>query len=90
MKDSRSSKLRRLEHHVTNTHVVLGVEKTPNKAEATVHVSGGVLHAESVEDAMCVAIDALVDKLGRLIKRQNEKPTGPHENEGGRKVRAGN
>ena len=87
-----SSKLKRLERHfdhVTNTNVVLSVEKTRQKAEATVHVSGGSLHAEAVEGDMYAAIDALADKLDRQIKRHKEKLTNHHEKEGGLKVREG-
>ena len=87
-----SSKLKRLERHfdhVTNTNVVLSVEKTLQKAEATVHVSGGSLHAEAVEGDMYAAIDALADKLDRQIKRHKEKLTNHHEKEGGLKVREG-
>ena len=87
-----SSKLKRLERHfdhVTNTNVVLSVEKTRQKAEATVHVSGGSLHAEAVEGDMYAAIDALADKLVRQIKRHKEKLTNHHEKEGGLKVREG-
>lgn len=87
-----SSKLKRLERHfdhVTNTNVVLSVEKTRQRAEATVHVSGGSLHAEAVEGDMYAAIDALADKLDRQIKRHKEKLTNHHEKEGGLKVREG-
>ena len=87
-----SSKLKRLERHfdhVTNSNVVLSVEKTCQKAEATVLVSGGSLHAEAVEGAMYAAIDALADKLDRQIKRHKEKLTNHHEKEGGLKAREG-
>lgn len=90
LKDYVSSKLKRLERHfdhVTNTNVVLSVEKTRQKAEATVHVSGGSLRAEAVESDMYAAIDALADKLDRQIKRHKEKLTNHHEKEGGLKVR---
>ena len=39
-----NSKMERLERHfdhVTDTHVVLSVEKLRHKAEATLHISGG-------------------------------------------------
>ena len=92
LKDYVSNKLKRLERHfdhVTNTRVVLSVEKTRQKAEATVHVSGGSLHAEAVEGDMYAAIDMLADKLDRQIKRHKEKLTDHHEKEGGLKVREG-
>lgn len=79
-----TTKLRRLERHydhVTNAHVVLTVEKLTKKAEATVHVSGGQLFADSKKDDMYAAIDGLVDKLDRQIKRHKEKVTDHHKNE---------
>ena len=85
LKEYVSSKLRRLERHydhVTNAHVVLSVEKLTKKAEATVHVSGGQLFADSRKDDMYAAIDGLVDKLDRQIKRHKEKLTDHHKWEG--------
>lgn len=89
LKDYVSTKLKRLERHfdhVTNTHVVLSVEKTRQKAEATVHLTGGSLHAEAVKPDLYAAIDALADKLDRQIKRHKEKLTDHHEKQGGLKV----
>ncbi|MBA3582620.1 MAG: ribosome-associated translation inhibitor RaiA [Gammaproteobacteria bacterium] len=76
-------KMDRLERHfdhVTKVHVVLGVEKTRHKAEATLHVPGGQgnLHANSVNDDMYAAIDALIDKLDRQILKHKEKVTDHH------------
>ena len=79
-----TTKLRRLERHydhVTNAHVVLSVEKLTKKAEATIHVSGGQLFADSKKDDMYAAIDGLVDKLDRQIKRHKEKVTDHHKGE---------
>ncbi|HKK06524.1 MAG TPA: ribosome-associated translation inhibitor RaiA [Gammaproteobacteria bacterium] len=78
LRDYVSEKLERLERHfdhVTNVHVVLCVEKLRNKAEATVHISGGSLYAEADEQDMYAAIDALADKLDRQIKKHKEKMT---------------
>ena len=85
-----NSKLQRLERHfdhVTNAHVVLSVEKLRQKAEATVHVSGGNLHAAAIQEDMYAAIDALIDKLDRQIKRHKEKLSNHHGKEGGLKAR---
>ena len=71
-----NSKMERLERHfdhVTDIHVVLGVEKLRHKAEATMHISGGTIFAEAVEENMYAAIDALVDKLDRQILKHKEK-----------------
>lgn len=73
-----SEKFARVERHfdnLTDIHVILTVEKLRHKAEATVNVPGETLFAESVEDDMYVAIDTLVDKLDRQVKKFKEKLT---------------
>jgi putative sigma-54 modulation protein len=80
-----NSKMERLERHfdhVTDIHVVLGVEKLRHKAEATMHISGGTIFADAVEENMYAAIDALVDKLDRQLKKHKEKITDHHRSEG--------
>jgi len=81
-----SSKLTKLERHfahVTNAHVVLSVEKLRRKAEATVHVPGGNLVADAVADDMYAAIDALIDKLDRQIRKHKDKLTDHQRQESG-------
>ncbi len=71
-----NEKMARLERHfdkVSNTHVILSVEKDMHKAEATVHMSGNDIFAESHEPDMYAAIDLLVDKLDRQVKKYKEK-----------------
>jgi len=80
-----NSKIERLERHfdhVTNIHVVLSVEKLRHKAEATVHVSGGNLFADATQGDMYAAIDSLIDKLDRQVKKHKEKMTDHHRSEG--------
>ena len=80
-----SSKIERLERHfdnVTNMHVVLSVEKLRQKAEAKLHVSGHDLFADAEDADMYAAIDALVDKLDRQIKKHKEKVKSHHKPEG--------
>ena len=80
-----NSKMERLERHfdqVTDIHVVLGVEKLRHNAEATMHISGGDIFANAVEENMYAAIDALVDKLDRQLKKHKEKITDHHRSEG--------
>jgi putative sigma-54 modulation protein len=81
-----SKRLARLERHfdnMTDIHCILTVEKLQHKAEATVHVGGGTLHADSIEENMYAAIDTLVDKLDRQIKKHKEKLTDHHAREAG-------
>jgi putative sigma-54 modulation protein len=80
-----TNKLERVQRHfdhVTDMTVVLSVEKLRQKAEATLHVSGASLHADAEDGDMYAAIDALVDKLDRQIKKHKEKLTDHHRSEG--------
>lgn len=71
-----TGKLDRIERHtenITNVHVILSIEKQRQKAEATIHVSGGDIYADSEHDDMYAAIDTLVDKLDRQVKKHKDK-----------------
>ncbi len=72
------SKFTRLERHfdnMTNIHVILGIEKERQKAEATIHVSRGNIYADIEHEDMYAAIDGLIDKLDRQLKKHKEKLT---------------
>jgi len=75
-------KLERHFDHVTDVHVVLSVEKLRHTAEATIHITGGKLFADSTDENMYAAIDSLTDKLDRQIKKHKEKLTDHHRVEG--------
>lgn len=73
-----TEKMERLERHfdhVGNVHVVLSVEKLRQKAEATIHLSRGTVFADAEAEDMYAAIDILIDKLDRQVKKQKEKNT---------------
>ncbi|HHH46568.1 MAG TPA: ribosome-associated translation inhibitor RaiA [Thiotrichales bacterium] len=79
-----NTKMERLERHfdhVTDTHVVLSVEKQRQKAEATMHVSGGRIFADNTEEDMYAAIDGLVDKLDRQLVKFKERLKDHHRKE---------
>ena len=59
--------------HLIDVHYVLSVEKLRHRAEATLKVSGGDIHADAEAEDMYAAIDALADKLDRLVKKRKEK-----------------
>jgi putative sigma-54 modulation protein len=85
LRDYVNTKMERLERHfdiVQDIHVVLTVEKLRHKAEATLHIAGGNLFADSVQEDMYAAIDALTDKLDRQVKKHKEKMTDHHRSEG--------
>lgn len=77
-------RLERISRHFDNVidvTCVLTVEKLEHKAEATLHVSGGNIHVDSVDANMYAAIDALVDKLDRGVKKHKEKLQDHHASE---------
>jgi putative sigma-54 modulation protein len=79
--DTKLAKLERHFDHMTDVHCVLTVEKLQHKAEATIQVGGGKIHAEQTELNMYAAIDILVDKLDRQVKKHKEKLTDHHARE---------
>lgn len=75
------NKLDKIERHfdlVTDVHCILTVEKLRHKAEATVSVSGARLYADATEEDMYAAIDGLVDKLDRQVRKHKEKLVDHH------------
>jgi putative sigma-54 modulation protein len=79
--DTKLAKLERHFDNMTDIHCVLTVEKLEHKAEATIQVGGGTIHAEQVEENMYAAIDILADKLDRQVKKHKEKLTDHHAKE---------
>lgn len=63
---------------VIDAHCVLTVEKLEHKAEATLVVTGAVIHADAKDGDMYAAIDALIDKLDRLLRKHKEKQSDHH------------
>lgn len=81
LRDYVTEKLQKLERHydhITNAHVVLSVEKLQQRAEATIHISGAELFAESDCDDLYAAIDKLTDRLDRQILKHKEKLVDRH------------
>lgn len=80
-------RLQRHFDHITNSHVILSVEKDRQKAEATLHVNRANLFAEVEHEDMYAAIDMLMDKLDRQLKKHKEK-LGNHKGAGGARGQA--
>jgi putative sigma-54 modulation protein len=81
LRDYVGTKLAKLERHfdnMTDVHCVLTVEKLQHKAEATIYLGGATIHADSTEPDMYAAIDMLIDKLDRQVKKHKEKLTDHH------------
>jgi len=76
LKSFAQEKFDKLERHfdkITAIHVVFDVEKLRHKAEATIMISKGELHAGAESDDMYAAIDILIDKLDRQLIKHKEK-----------------
>jgi len=79
IRDYLTSKLDRLTRHFDNVidvSVILSIEREQRKAEASIHVRGRDLFAESQDPDMYAAIDALIDKLDRQILKHKGKRNG--------------
>lgn len=61
--------------HVISINVVLNVEKHEQQAEATVHAAGKSLFANASDSDMYAAIDSLIDKLDRQVRRYKDRIT---------------
>ncbi len=75
------TKVEKLERHfdiVSDVHCILTVEKLRHKAEAKVLVNGGTIYADATEEDMYAAIDGLVDKLERRVRKHKEKLVDHH------------
>src|SRR5690606_11366738 len=76
IRDYVTTKLARLEKHydrITSTTVILSVDKLIQKAEATVHVSGGDIFADAQSEDLYAANDSLADKPAGQIVQHKEK-----------------
>lgn len=71
--------------HVIDVSMVLSVDKLQQKVEANVHVSGKDLHAQAVDLDMYAAIDALADKLDRMVVKHKEMHQSHRPDNGGAK-----
>jgi len=79
--NSKMEKVIRHCEHLTDARCILTVEKLRHKAEATLYVAGGTIYAEFVAGDMYAAIDGLVDRLDRRVKKHREKLTDHHPRE---------
>lgn len=80
-----TKKFERVTRHFDELHevnVVLCVEKMLQRAEATIQFSGKkagrTLHADATAPDMYAAIDALVDKIDKQVRKAKEKLTDHH------------
>jgi len=75
------SKITKIARHfdlVSDIDCTLTVEKLRHKAEASVLVNGVTIYAEHTEEDMYAAIDGLVSKLERRVRKHKEKLVDHH------------
>lgn len=89
LKQYVNEKMERIERHfdhVTNTNVVLQVQKTRHLVEATINARGAIIHANAAADDMYAAIDAMADKLDIQVLKHKNKQVDHHRNGGALKA----
>lgn len=86
-----TAKLGKINRHFDNLidiNVILSVDKLKQKAEATVHMSGKTVFAETDDTNLYVAIDNLVDLLDRQIIKHKDKNSARRHDDTGSQVAA--
>jgi len=84
-----TAKLGKIKRHFDNLidiNVILSVDKLKQKAEATVHMSGKTVFAETDDTNLYVAIDNLVDLLDRQIIKHKDKNSARRHDDTGSQV----
>jgi putative sigma-54 modulation protein len=71
--DNKFQRLERHFDHLIHIHVILGVEKLRQKAEASISINGATIFADAIHEDMYAAIDSLIDKLDRQVIKHKEK-----------------
>ena len=78
--EDKLSRIKRHFDHVIDVNVILSVEKLMQKAEVTVHVRGKDIHVESNDSDLYAAVDLLIDKLDRSIRKYKDSiQAHPHD-----------
>lgn len=81
LRDYVGVKVEKITRHfdiVSDVQCILTVEKLRHKAEATASVNGGTIYCDHTEEDMYAAIDGLVDKLERRVRKYKEKLVDHH------------
>ncbi|HVN71232.1 MAG TPA: ribosome-associated translation inhibitor RaiA [Desulfomonilia bacterium] len=85
LKDYAFKRLSKMDKYIDRTaeaHVVLSVEKRRHKADVTLNADGTVINAVEITQDLYSAIDMVMDKLERQIKKYKEKLQGKKTQQG--------
>ena len=83
---TKLGKVKRHFDHLIDISVILSVDKLKQKAEATVHMSGKTVFAETDDSNLYVAIDNLADLLDRQILKHKDKSSSRRHDDTGSHV----
>ena len=64
--------------HVISIKVILRIENHQQQAEGTVNAAGKALFAQEIDSDMYAAINGLVDKLDKQVRRYKDRLRGQH------------
>jgi putative sigma-54 modulation protein len=76
LKDYALKRLSKMDKYIDRTgeaHVVLSIEKRRHKADVTLTADGAVINAVEITEDLYAAIDMVMDKLERQIKKHKQK-----------------
>jgi putative sigma-54 modulation protein len=79
LKDYAAKRLSKLDKYIdrpSEVHAVLSVEKRRHMADITLSADGVVINAVEITEDMYSAIDMVMDKLERQVKKHKEKLQG--------------
>ncbi|MEK6681206.1 MAG: ribosome-associated translation inhibitor RaiA [Nitrospirota bacterium] len=85
------TKLKRIEKYLlkpTEAIVTLSVQKYRHNAEILIKVDGFLIQAEDETEEMYSAIDKVMDKIERQVKRYKEKLQDKHHKNSGENIKA--
>ncbi|MGD0819520.1 MAG: ribosome-associated translation inhibitor RaiA [Desulfomonilia bacterium] len=85
LKDYAFKRLSKMDRYIDRTaeaHVVLSVEKRRHKADVTLTADGTVINAVEITEDLYAAIDMVMDKLERQLKKYKEKLQGKKTQQG--------
>jgi putative sigma-54 modulation protein len=69
----RLAKIGKFIDRPAEAHVILSVEKIRHKAEVTLNADGVIINAIEITEDMYAAIDMVMDKVERQVKKHKEK-----------------
>jgi len=69
-------------NNITEANVTLSVEKHRHKAEVLLKVKGSPIQAESTTEEMYSAIDEVVEKLARQVRKHKDKIVSQRKSKG--------